>query len=174
MAGLLGSSKRAEAGKPSAKNPILTKTVTDLEAKIPASIRKNYDAIVVSGMRIMFDKKTHEQMVEMLKQSNDIVQNVASGVSMLIGVIVSEVPKKIRRDAAMLASVTLMTEALDYASKAMGVQITPDLVGKCTIAVKEAVMKLMKITPEMEQQAIAAGQQQGNAQQGAPQPQGVM
>lgn len=165
MAGLINSAKSQPT-----QDSILKKTVAQIEAKVPQEFRKNYDAIVVSGMKIMFDKKTHKQMVQMLQESPDIAQNVAKGISMLIAIIANESGGKVRREAAMLASIVLMTEALDFAAKAMGAQITPDLLAQCTEATKAEMFKLMKITPEMEQQAIQAGQQGQGEQDAAPMP----
>lgn len=135
-------------------NPLLTKIEQGIEAKIKPENKQAYTRIVIAGMKVMFDEKTHQMMSDQLKSSNDIVKNVAEGIAGLMMLLYKESKEKMPMVAAIPASIVLMAKALDFAEKTMSVQITPDMLAKVTQATSEAVLLKFGITPEMVQDAV--------------------
>lgn len=156
---------------PALTDPILKQIETGIEAKVPPQLRAMYKSIVVAGMAIMFSSKTHHLMKKRLASSNDIVGNVSTGISNLIAGISNEVIHKIPSDqqqaflpAAVLASLTLMCQMLNYSEKTGGQTITPAIAEGCVQATTRAVLQKFGIGQQQIQQAVAQGRQKsGNA-----------
>lgn len=152
MAGLLNSKASQKMS-----DPLLKKVEAGVESKVQPQMKKEYLKIIVAGMRVMFDQKTSGQMTKMLTEGQDLSGNVAKGIAILIGIIYEQSGKKMSIPAGCVASISLMAQALDFASKTMGVQITPDLVADCTQKTTRAVMAKFGIGQQQIDQAIAAG-----------------
>ena len=159
--GLLNA--KPEAQKPQqSSDPIINQIEQGIEAKVPPEMKKAYMAVVVAGMKVMFDPKTSKFIAERLGASDDIVNNVATGIADLIMLIYNESKRTMSIPAAMLAAITLMCKALDYAEKTMGVKVDSQMAAACTKATTTACMNKFGITQDKIDQAIA--QQGGNAQ----------
>lgn len=139
-------------------NPLLQKTEAGIEAKIQPENKQAYMRIITAGLKVMFDQKTHQMMLDQLKASDDIVKNVAEGIAGLMAILYKESKEKMPLQAAIPASIVLMTKALDFVERTMGVEITPDLLAQCTQATSEAVLTKFGITPDMVKEAVAKSQ----------------
>ena len=136
-------------------DPILSQIEQGIEAKVPPEMKKAYMAVVVAGMKVMFDAKTSKFMEQRLSASDDIVTNVANGIADLIMLIYNESKRTMSIPAAMLAAITLMCKALDYAEKTMGVKVDQQMAAACTKATTTACMNKFGITQDKIDQAIA-------------------
>ena len=156
-------------------NPLLSKVEQGIEGQIKPDMKNAFDRIVVAGMKVMFDEQTHNMMVEQLN-ADDIVGSVAEGITKLMGILYKESKEKMPIPAAIPASIVLMTKALDFAERTMGVQLTPDLVAEVTQATTESVLQAFGITKEMVAQIVQQSQQgKGPGQsQAQPQPKGLI
>lgn len=160
MAGLLST-----ASIPKLADPILQRAETDIEAKVTQNLKADYTKIVVSGMKILFDPKTHQMMVDGLKHSPDMSANVSTMATSILWMIYQQVQHapafnlNTFAPAAGPASITLMLQMLDFAEKTKVVQVTPDLLAQCTAKTKDAYLAKFKITPQAVQQVTSAGGQ---------------
>src|SRR4030067_1101253 len=139
-------------------NPLLAKTEQGIEATIPPEMKGAYERIVIAGLKVMFDEKTHKMMLDQLKSSDDIVKNVAEGIAGLMAILYRESKEKMPIPAAIPASFVLMTKALDFAERTMGVEITPDFLAQATQATAEAVLEKLGISKEMVAEAVQGSQ----------------
>ena len=181
MAGLLnatqGSAAPTNASADSLKDPILQKIERGIEAKVPPEMKKDYLAVVVAGMRIMYSEETAHLIDDQLKSSTDIVKNVSEGIAKLIGMISNESKGSMSQPAAALASISLMAQALDYAERKYGTTITPEIAAACTKATATAVLGVFNIGQDQVDQQIAKGRSgapQEQAQPSQPQTQAGM
>jgi len=152
MAGLINSSTQKVS------DPLLKKIEAGIEAKVPPELKKEYLKVIVSGMKIMYDEKTSEQMIKMINEGNDVTGNIARGIALLVGMIYQQSGKKMSIPAGCMAAIVLMTQALEFASKTKGIEITPDLVAECTQKTSRAVMAKFGIGQEQIDMATKAGQ----------------
>jgi hypothetical protein len=160
---------------PALTDPILKQIETGIEAKVPPQLRSMYKSIVVAGMAIMFSAKTHNLMKKRLAASNDIVSNVSTGIANMIAGISNEVIHKLPPGqqqaflpAAVLASLTLMCQMLNYSEKTGGQTITPQIAEGCVQAVTRAVLQKFGVGQQQIQQAVQQGKQrQGSGAQSA-------
>lgn len=162
MAGLLNSS----TSKPSnLADPLLQQIEQKLEAKVPPQLMKQYQAIVVSGMAILYNAKTAQFIKQRMQASPDMVENVSKGVADLIMMVFQNSGQHASKaateqffQASMLACVTLMCQVLDMTEKVGAVKVTSDMIGKCTQATYKATMAHFGVTPQMVQQQMMKGQ----------------
>lgn len=141
------------------QDPILAQVEQEIEEQVPPDLRQGYDAIILSGMDVMFNPKTADLMNQQLSQSDDIVNNVAEGIAKLMVILYNESKGAFSIPAAGLASISLMTQALDYWEKTGGGQVTEDMVAQATKATMMQVLEKFGITGDQLQQVMAAGQQ---------------
>lgn len=188
MAGLLGSTKQPvpapaaaqepdgaaapqeitsadQAGAASLDDPLLKQAEQGIEQAVPPEHRKMYESIVVAGMNVMFSQQTAHLMEQQLQQGGDLAKNVAEGVAKLIMIVFNE--SKQQADAfapaAVLAALTLLYQALDYAEQAHGAQVNPEMLAQATKQAQMLVLKSFGITEDQVNKVAAAGMQQGGA-----------
>lgn len=166
----------APAGAPPL-NPILQKVESGIEAKVSPQSKKMYMSIVVASMKLAFDAKTHPLLIKGLQSSPDMVKNVSLICAGMIGTVQSESKQDANAfvPAAVLASITLMCQILQFAEQAGMLQVTDDLAARCSAATTSAVLAKFGVDKAKVQQAVDSGKAQQAAQQapGAAQPAGV-
>lgn len=162
MAGLISTPQSAaQQPEPQTENkisdPILQKIQKQIEAKVPPDLKKDYLAVVVAGMKVMFSPETSNLLMDRLKASDDVVKNVSSGIADLLALLYQESGQKMSVPAAMFAAIVLMCQALDVAEKTMGIQITPDMAAACAEATAKASMAKFGIDDQKVQQTLQKG-----------------
>jgi len=127
-------------------NPILKKFVDidDQTVTDPAS-KDQYDRIVIAGKKVMFDPATHDK-ISWMQNPTDLAALV-TGVSDLI-VILGEKGEGMMPEPAAAAARTLVMEALDFAERAQGAEITQEMADTAVMAIEE---KLNEEEPPVEQ-----------------------
>ena len=159
----------------------MLKQVADkVEKTVKPEHRHTYDAIIVAGMKLMWGSpETHQMMVEYLQEAKhdprQIPKIVAHGIIKMLSIILQERVKAIQDDAekqravqdfmgpSAPAAIVLMTQALTFLQKKMGVPIDRAVVDQTTKAVTQGIFELYDVTPEMIDQAMTQQGQQGQA-----------
>jgi len=108
-------------------NPIL-QTVEDSVDQIVADPgdKDQYDRIVLAGKKIMFDEATHDK-ISWMQEPSDLAALV-TGVFDLMAIIGEVSKNTMKADPAKGAAVSLVIEALDFAERAQGLEITEEIV----------------------------------------------
>lgn len=163
-----------QAGAASLDDPLLKQAETSIEQAVPAEHRTMYESIVVAGMNVMFSPQTTHLMEQQLSMGGDLATNVSDGVAKLIMIVFNESKQDPNAfaPAAVLAAVTLLCQALDYAEQAHDAQVTPEMLAQATKMTQMKVLKSFGVTEDQVNQVAAAGAQQGAApaSPAAPQP----
>lgn len=144
-------------------DPLLKQAEQQMDAAVPQEHRAMYDAIVVAGMNVMFSPDTADLMEQQLAAGGDLAANVSDGIAKLIMIVFNETGQDPNAfaPAAVLASVSLMCQALDYAEQAHGAQVNEEVIATCTKQTQIAVLKIFGISEEQVNQVAAAGMKQG-------------
>lgn len=183
MAGIINSvapqpAATSDSGAQTAiADPILKKTKQSVEAKISPQLRKTFLAIENSGLELLSAGTMPQMVLKKLQSSPDVVGVVSDGVANVIATVFNSITKQMPPQqqqqfgatflpAAGPASVALMCQVLDIAKEKLGLQITQDLVAKCTQATTQKVLAKFKVNNQQIQQVVEAGRQQGGAQAG--------
>jgi len=141
---------------------LIKKAEQEIEAKIPADFKNAYSRIVIAGMKVMFDKSTHGQMLRFLEAEGDITDSIANGIGQLIGILYRESSKQTGKptmpmEAAIPAALTLMLKAIEYAAGLGKLQATPEIIDQIT---QKTIQKIA------EAQGIDKGQMDAAMQSG--------
>lgn len=193
MAGLLNSTKQPAPAAPGAQpapaappdgqapgtpgdnkidDPILQQAEQSIEASVPEEHRAMYESIVLAGMKVMFSKGTASLIEQQLDEGGDLASNVSDGVAKLIMIVFNESKQSVDQfaPASVLAAVTLLCHAFDYAEQSRGTEVTPEILANATKQVQMKVLKSYGISEDQVNQVAAGGMQQGGAAPDAGQP----
>jgi hypothetical protein len=151
------------------KDPTLDRTVAELEANMEPKMKAGYQQIVVAGMKLLFDGKTHHLLQNKLKEaksSKNFGLGIVKGTAELMAVLYQASKQKMFVPAIVPASVTLMCHILDYAEHAGMIKVTPQLVAEATRVLVPTVLKTFGINRETVATGVDALREQRKAGQG--------
>jgi len=145
-------------------NPYLQKIADTVDAVVDSEEAKDqYARILMAGKRIMFDEKTHKD-ISWLQEGADPVA-IVNGVVDLIAIIGELSEGTMQPEPALGAAITLTMEALDFAERANGLEITEEIANTAALAIDERMKEGMK-QPSTEQPPAPAEQPPPAAPQG--------
>lgn len=131
------------------KDPVIEKVIQALEAKMDPKMKTGYQQIVVAGMRLLFDEKTHGLVMQRLqqgKQSGNVSAAIVKGTADLMAVLYKMSKQKMFMPALIPATVTLMGHIFDLAEHAGMVRVTPQIFAAATKIVTVKVLQRFGIS----------------------------
>lgn len=154
------------------KNPILNQIETEVEATLKPEQQRMYQGIMVAGMKLAFDPKTHPKLLEGLKSSPDMGKNISLVCVGIISMIFDQTKPDVNEflPAAVPAVINLMCQIMEFAEGAGLVEVTPELTAAASSAAVKGLFKKAGIDDNMVKQAIEQGKQK---QPGAAAPMGA-
>jgi hypothetical protein len=155
-------------------NPLLEKTKQETLAQKP-QLRKPIEKTVEAGKKVMYDEKTRDMAVQQLSAGSD-PESIGSAVAKLAVILLNQAKGAMPMEVLIPASTILLCEALQFLEDAGSVEVTPDLLAECTMAMTSALLQALGATPEQIQGYIdkARGGQQAPAQPAAQPPGGIV
>jgi hypothetical protein len=151
MAGMIDKGKQAgSTEKPT--DPILRQVVQRVEATLKPEVQQNYQAVVLSGMRLMWGDQFEEERQHVLSLINgpqDIPKVIAHVVAKVVSIVQNESKKTEPFPAAVPAGITLMCHALEFVEAAKKINIDKSIIDQTTMMVKDGIFGIYKITPQM-------------------------
>lgn len=130
--------------------PALIQIEKQVMAKVPPELQEPVKRLVLAGMRIMFDPKTHPQMIKQLNASDNLPDNVAVGIAGLISLVLDQAPP-VPPPAIVAASLMLMCQALNFVIETNFAEVTDDVIAETTEALMAYMMQKLGIKPEQVQ-----------------------
>jgi hypothetical protein len=153
-------------------NPLLEKTRAAILDKSQPQLRKPIEKTVEAGKKVMYDEKTRDMAVQQLSAGSD-PESIGSAVAKLAAILFNQAKGAMPMQVLIPASTVLLCEALQFLEDAGSVQVTPDFLAECTMAMTSAVLQAFGATPEQIQGYIdKAKGGQGAPAQPAAQPSG--
>jgi hypothetical protein len=131
-------------------NPILEKTRAAILDKAQPELRKPIEKTVEAGKKVMYDEKTREMAVKQLSAGSD-PESIGSAVAKLAAILFNQAKGAMPMQVLIPASTVLLCEALQFLEDAGSVQVTPDLLAECTMAMTSAVLQAFGATTEQIQ-----------------------
>lgn len=154
------------------QDPLLKRVVTQVEAQLKdPAMKKSYDQIVVAGMSLMYSDSTHpemEQYLGLIKGPQDVPKYVAHGIVKVLSIVQNESKQPEPLRAVGPAGITLMAQALEFVEQRNKIPVDKAMVDETTMLIKEGILALYKITPEVLAQLQQRGQQGGPPPPGGP------
>lgn len=156
-------------------DPLLANVISGIAQKVKPADSKQYNAIIMSGMQMLFSPKT----VYMLKRGlagGPITSVIPQGIANLIAMISHQAQGQMDPTAAAQASIVLMAHALDFAERSGYIavyniqttgkaKLSPQLLAKITQSTATAVLAKLGMTQQVINNAAnqMKGQSNGNA-----------
>lgn len=130
------------------QNAMIIKAEAAIDRKVSAGDKTAYDKIVVAGMKVMFSKETHGQLLQGLEESDDKMKSAVEGVIGLLGILYKESRNTMPVGPMVLAGQSLLMEALDFMEQGNMIEVTPEMLGQATQSYIETLLPKLGITPE--------------------------
>jgi len=168
-----GNQPQPDQNAQSTGQPVDTKAlIQQLEAKIPPEMKQDYQAIVVAGMRVLFDDKTHKYFtaaIQQGQQSGNLPKRIVQGIVKLIQVVREQSQGKMKMAMAFPAAITLLCHALEYIQKTAGKTFDGATIASMVKALTAALFHSFNVGPQQLQKAVEYQRLQGQARQTPPQ-----
>jgi hypothetical protein len=149
---------------PKGAGPINIDTIVEKEvrAKIPTNLQAMYDKVVLSGMRIMFDKNSHAMALQELDAEGPMPQKLAEGVIKLMYMLWTESNQSIPPQIVVPVTLTLTLRAFQFLQMAQDPEATKEVMGEATALAVQGVMDRFGATQDKLPALLKS--QGGNAQ----------
>lgn len=86
--------------------------------EMPPELQEAYDRVVIAGMKVMFDQKTHGLMLQSLKGPGSLGERMGKGVAGLMLLLFKESNSTMPPQVMIPAGTTLFMQAADFLKKA--------------------------------------------------------
>lgn len=135
------STQPAKASAPKQAGPAdVTAIIAEARSKIPPEQLDMFDKIVLSGMRIMFDKQSHQMAMEMLDKPGPLAKRLSDGTITLIYMLWEKSNKTLPPQLIVPATLVLTLRAFEFVRASKDPEATNDVLGE---AVADAVQGVM-------------------------------
>ena len=129
--------------------------IQHVQQSIPANLQDIYGKAVLSGMRIMFDSKSHQMMLDQLNQPGPLAKRISDGIISLMFMLWTQSNKTLPPQIIVPVTLTLTLKAFDFLQQSGDPQATKQVLGDATEQAVQGIMDRFKAQP---------GQGGGNAQ----------
>ena len=141
-------------------DPFLKSTMKQIDAAIPPEMKRDYLAIVTAGLSIMFNKSTHQEMVNYLQKVKEAQYNptmIAHGVVKLISIIHRESKGQMNVGVAPAAALVLLLYVLEYMEKTQGFDATKEVLAETSMQVMAGLNTFFGMTDQKIREAVKRG-----------------
>ena len=140
------------------QNQMIIKAEAAIDAKVSPADKQAYDKIVLAGMKVMFSKETHAQLLAGLKESQDPLKTAVDGIIGILGLLFKESRNTMPGGPIFLGGQWLLMEALDFMEQGQMIEITPEMLAEATQSYIETLLPKLGMTPEKMQAALGKAQ----------------
>lgn len=131
-------------------NPLFQKVITGIEQQTQE--RDQYDRIVVAGLKLMFNQKTHAMLMEGVDEAPSVAVWAGKGVVGILGMLAKQARGTMPFEALIQSGVTLLMHALDFLAESGKVEATPAAVAEATKAYGMEIMKAAGVSEDQMMQ----------------------
>lgn len=139
-------------------NEMIIKAEAAIDAKVSPKDKAAYDRIVLAGMKVMFSKETHGQLVQGLKESPEPLKTAVEGIIGILGILFKESRNTMPVGPMILAGQSLLMEGLDFMEQGGMIEVTPDVLAEATQIYIETLLPKIGMSPEKMQAIMAQTQ----------------
>lgn len=161
----------AQAGAPIDIDAMVAKA----KQNIPPKLAPMLDRIVLSGMRIMFDKQSHQMAMAELNKPGPMAQRLSNGIIALVYMLWKQSNETMPPQLVVPATLILSLRAFQFLQMSKDPEATPQVLGDATHAAVQGVMDRFGATedklPDLIKGGIAAKTGAGAAMGAAALPQ---
>lgn len=120
------------------------KIVATARKGIPANLQPIFDKVVLSGMRIMFDKSSHQMTLEELDQPGPLEQRLSNGTIKLMYMLWQQSNKTIPPQLMVPATLVLTLRAFQFLQLSQDPEATKEVLGAAVEMAVNGVIERFK------------------------------
>lgn len=135
-------------------NKITSKTL-EQSMHLTAQQRPQLDRIVTAGMKVMFDPKTHQMMLDEIKKPGPIEQKLGMSIAGLMGLLVKESNNSLPPQLLIPAGIVLLAHASEFLVQA-GIPCSDHDIAASIDVFVHTVLTAFKLDPA-KVQAVGGG-----------------
>ena len=128
------------------KNPLLKQAQTKIESGVQD--RDAYNRIVQAGTKVIYDKATFSELSKSIRQAQDPVTEIAEGMIGILGILYKQSRKTMPIPAMVMAGMSILLDALDFAEQAGLVKIDKAQLTKATTHYLNSLLPKFGLTPD--------------------------
>lgn len=128
------------------KNPLLKQAQTKIESGVQD--RDAYNRIVQAGTKVIYDKATFTELSKAIRQAQDPVTEIAEGMIGILGILYKQSRKTMPIPSMVMAGMSLLLDALDFAEQAGLVKIDKAQLNKATTHYLNSLLPKFGLTPD--------------------------
>lgn len=141
--------------------------IAEANKNIPANMAPIFEKVVLSGMRIMFDKGSHEMMLAELDGPGPLAEKLANGIIKLVYMLWQQSNKTIPPQLMVPATLVLTLRAFQFLQESKDPEATKQVLGQAIELAINGVIERFKGPDEQGGQQPAAAPQGGMLAQAA-------
>lgn len=149
------------------QDPLLRQAIANVEKTLHPNMQQNYEAAVVSCMKVAWSEKfgaDREQALALINTPQNVPQVVAKAAVKVLSLVQNEVSGDEPIPSAGPAGIVIMAQMLEFVEKKKGIDITKDILDQCTYLTYQGIFALYGISKE----SLDAVQKNGGKQPPAP------
>lgn len=128
------------AQKPAAGAVDIEAIIAQASQKVPPQLKPMFDKVVLSGMRIMFDKQSHGMMVEALDKPGPMAKRISDGVIQLMYLMWKQSNHTIPPQTIVPAAVVLTLRVFQFLQESKDPEATPAVLGDAMHQVVQGIL----------------------------------
>jgi hypothetical protein len=108
--------------------------------KMPPQLKPMFDKVVLSGMRIMFDKSSHQMMLDTLDQPGPMAKRISDGIIQLMYLMWKQSNHTIPPQVIVPSATVLTLRAFQFLQESKDPEATPQVLGDALHAVVQGIL----------------------------------
>jgi hypothetical protein len=129
-------------GRPEA---IAEKVATDM----PKEFQEAFARVVKAGMKVIFSKETHEDIIQLLNQNEgDISETLGNQIASLMALLYKKSNQTMPGEVIVPAGTYLLAQAAEFLEKVTGEEIGPDIIAVAMQTMIDALMTGFGVDPK--------------------------
>lgn len=133
--------------------------ISKVDANIPKNLKAIYDKSILSGMRIMFDKNSHQMFLDQLEKEGDMAQKMAEGIISLMYMLWTQSNKTLPPQIVVPVTVVLTLRAYDFLQKSGEPGADKAMLGEAVALATTGIMERFGVTEDKLPELVKAQQQ---------------
>lgn len=130
---------------------------------VPANLKPMYDRIVLSGMRLLFSKDSHQLLLDQLNQPGPLAQKISDGIISLMYILWQQSNQTIPPQLMVPATTALTLNAFDYLQQTGNPEATPEVLGEALDGAVNGILQRFNVDTNNLEGAIQQSVQSGTA-----------
>jgi hypothetical protein len=127
--------------KPAAAGAVNVQPIIDEAGKkVPPQLKPMFDKVVLSGMRIMFDKQSHGMMIEALDKPGPMEKRISDGIIQLMYLMWKQSNHTIPPQTIVPAATVLTLRVFQFLQESKDPQATPAVLGEALHQVVQGIL----------------------------------